>query len=546
MDRLLSKPRYALILILLFLFAISLVNLGSWGVIETSEARYAEISREMEESGDWLHPSLLGIGHYHKPPVTYWITAVGYKIFGVNAFGARFFLMVSYLLQVVLVFVIARKILANDTDGLVAAVIYSSLPIVLASARGLTTDNYLNTLILASLASWVQWKSSGRIFWLYLIAGCLGLGFLTKGPVVLIVPVLVMLGVKPFSFVNRISFTPHYILAVLIFLAIGLSWFFALVAEDKQYIDYFLFRHTLERYASAGVFQRVEPWWYYLAFAPLLALPWVFILLFRIRKANESALRKTIKQILIFWVGIPLVFFSISSSKLVLYVLPLYPGIAITCTYWFKALAEEQAQVFEKIWLTYAGLIAVGLVVFFNVYKGVSLPLWVSIIPVLFLALLILVRQRIRISAYTRLLLYSLLFTGFLLLISSALFKYNELMVNSTRPVAEWIDMNGMKERHILVYNRLLPSLSFHLQKQIISLQDGNRNLNREVQFERDSTWRNSLFQLSSEPDKARLLALLQKPAVLIVKGKINPSAEWLEEYFSKSNTLGEWVIFYN
>lgn len=119
-------------------------------------------------------------------------------------------------------------------------------------------------------------------------------------------------------------------------------------------------------------------------------------------------------------------------------------------------------------------------------------------------------------------------------------------MVNSTRPVAEWIDMNGMKERHILVYNRLLPSLSFHLQKQIISLQDGNRNLNREVQFERDSTLRSGLFQLSSEPDKARLLALLQKPAVLIVKGKINPSAEWLEDYFSKSNTLGEWVIFYN
>ncbi|HEY4651774.1 MAG TPA: phospholipid carrier-dependent glycosyltransferase, partial [Pontibacter sp.] len=81
-----------------------LYNLGDWGVLETSEARYAEISREMLASGDWLHPRLLGILHYHKPPVTYMISSAGMAVFGINSFGVRFFLQISLLIQGVLVY----------------------------------------------------------------------------------------------------------------------------------------------------------------------------------------------------------------------------------------------------------------------------------------------------------------------------------------------------------------------------------------------------------------------------------------------------------
>lgn len=97
-----------------------------------------------------------------------------------------------------------------------------------------------------------------------------------------------------------------------------------------------------------------------------------------------------------------------------------------------------------------------------------------------------------------------------------------------------------------MVYNRLLPSLSFHLQKQIVSLQDDNYNLNREVQFESDSTWKDNLFDLNNEADKIRLLSALQRPTVLIVNGKLKPSAEWIKDYFSKKQELGAWLIFYN
>lgn len=310
--------------------------------------------------------------------------------------------------------------------------------------------------------------------------------------------------------------------------------------------DYFLFRHTLERYAAAGVFKRSEPWWYYLAFAPLLAFPWILVLFFKVHNANNHTSFKVIRQLLIFWVGIPLVFFSISSSKLVLYVLPLYAGVALVCTYWLRMLSQKQVMLFERIWLSYAGLMAVGITMFFLVYKEIELPLWVGSIPFLFLLLLIVIRQRKSISFCMKSLIYGLLLTGFLMLVSSFLFKHNQLKVNTTQPIAEWIESNGMRERQIMVYNRLLPSLSFHLQKQIVSLQDGNHNLNREIQFESDSSWRDNLFELNNDMDKARLLSSLQEPAVLIVKGKLKPSAEWLENYFSKRQKLGEWSIFYN
>src|SRR6056297_1195908 len=91
-------------LILFFLFIALVTGSGSWGLTESSEARYAEIAREMVITGDFLRPSLLGIHHYHKPPITYQLTALSYEVFGINEFSARFLLSIAFILQVYFVF----------------------------------------------------------------------------------------------------------------------------------------------------------------------------------------------------------------------------------------------------------------------------------------------------------------------------------------------------------------------------------------------------------------------------------------------------------
>lgn len=545
MNAFFEKPWYALGLLVFYLAIVSFTQLGNWGVIESSEARYAEISREMEASGDFIHPTLLGIKHYHKPPVTYWVTVVGYKIFGVNGFGVRFFLVISYLCQVVLLYFIARKIFSSHYSGLVAAVLYSSLPIVLVSMRGLTTDSYLMTCVLSAIWFWVQWKFTGRPVWLYLIAVAMGIGFLTKGPVVFIVPVLVMLGVTPGQ-ATQTSFRVHHVFATLLFLVIAFSWFVVLVAEDRTFIDYFLFKHTVERYTNANVFKRVEPWWYYLAFAPLLCLPWVLALFFRIREAAENAEGRRVKRILLFWVIIPFVFFSFSSSKLVLYVLPLYSGVVLACTYWLSNFSVKQFSTLEKIVLGFAVLVGLGLGIYVNADRQLNIPLALKLIPFLFVAAVVALRQLLRMQVPYKLMLYSLFLTGFLLLYSANLFTYNELKFNSTRPIAAWLKENKLETRAVLAYNRMLPSLSFHLQKPIISLHDGSHTLNRETLFEKTDAWKEELYYLEDAAERERLSKLLQQPTVLIVKNDLNESSAWIAKHFTRTHSLGQWKIFYN
>lgn len=87
---------------------------GNWGLTESSEARYATIAKEMVDTDSYINPTLLGIKHLHKPPLTYYITAFSYKIFGVNEFGARFFLHIALVFQLLLVFKITQLLFKNE------------------------------------------------------------------------------------------------------------------------------------------------------------------------------------------------------------------------------------------------------------------------------------------------------------------------------------------------------------------------------------------------------------------------------------------------
>ena len=126
-------------LFLAVILVLLLLDLGSYGLAETSEARYAEIGREMFLSGDYLNPKLLEIFHFHKPPITYYLTALGYKLFGITEFGARFFLQVAILLQLLFVYGISNLLFQNKRISLLSGLIYFSMPLVLISSRNLTT-----------------------------------------------------------------------------------------------------------------------------------------------------------------------------------------------------------------------------------------------------------------------------------------------------------------------------------------------------------------------------------------------------------------------
>jgi len=532
--------KYAPLLIAIYVLTV-FIFMNDWGTVESSEARYAEIAREMLISGDWIHPQLMNIHHYHKPPFTYWITAVSYSLFGINTFAARFFLAVSVLIQLVLIYRIADYFLKDKDKAFAAALVYATIPLLIVSMRGLTTDAYLQTFILFSVYFFIQWRTKRQPRWLYLIALAGGFGFLTKGPLVLILPVFFLIGF--FKILPKTSFTYHHFFSSLLFIAIGFSWFIYLIIENSEFISYFLFRHTYERVANASVFSRKEPFWYYIAYTPLVALPWTMVLISGFVKSKWREMPGLLKKVVIFMVILPLTFFSISSSKLILYVLPAFPGIAILTAYFLFEIDAKSKK--ENYLLAYFTLLCLSFYVIDRFDKSINIPFELLIPPLLTVSILFALRAVKSLSNIDRIMLSTFVFTLFLLGYGARFMKSNELKINSTSPLAAWIQEQHLEDKNILVYNRLLPSLSFNLNRDIISLHDGDRYLKREVNFEKDDQWKNGLYDLTVATEADRLLPVLQDAPIMLVKGEVQPSSQWLLKYFPHHHKKGDWLIYY-
>ncbi|WP_353662257.1 phospholipid carrier-dependent glycosyltransferase [Hydrogenimonas sp. SS33] len=532
------------LLLLLFAAVVLLIGAGSYGVIETSDARYAEIAREMLQSRDWLHPSLLGIHHYHKPPLTYQITALGYGLWGINPFGARFFLQMSVVLQLLLIYLTARRLGLDARVARWAAAVYFSFPLVLASSRTLTTDSFLTTFALAAVYSWVGYRREGRARWLYLLALWLGLGFLTKGPVILIAPVLFALFWRPET-AGRAAPRYHKLFAAALFVLLSASWFLYLARENPAFWSYFIERQTIQRFGS-NVFHRHEPFWYYWLYAPLVGLPWLAALPWLWARAEAGGEKKLLRALLLAGLA-GMLFFSLSSSKRILYILPLFGFFALAVAMLIDRLGASDAERLERGVKAYA----VGIALLFAAapwlpLPGVHLPAVVTLYALgALLALAGLGRWKI--FSKSRAVLAAVIASTLLLLAATATLSRSPESFKIADPVARWIRARHLQERTVLVYDRRLPSLAFTLKKPIVSLYDCSRDLDRETRFEKDERWRENLYNLKDPKERKRLKRALSNTDYLLVlfAKKLPENRRWLIEKLPHVGKIGRWTVYY-
>jgi len=535
-----------LFFLLLLASVVLLMTAGSYGVIETSDARYAEIGREMFLSKDWLHPNLLGIHHYHKPPVTYQITALGYDLFGINAFGARFFLQIAIVLQMLLVYLLTLQFGQQQKTALWSATVYFTFPLVLAASRNLTTDTFLTLFVLFSIYAWVRYRKSRKYIWLYLFTTALGMGFLTKGPVVFIAPTIFAL------LYNRLEQSKHdlgwhHLAAWIFFLIIAASWFVYLAIDNPAFWDYFIDRQTIDRF-SHNVFNRSEPFWYFIVLAPLLGMPWLLVLPWLIRKTKLHFSTKNIESILLLAVLIPLFFFSISTSKRILYILPLYPLLAVAIALLLEKLPKASEKTLLKSITAYSLLLFTVLAVAPWMPGKIIFPTYLTIISVLLSITLLWFIRANNMQTKSKSILISFATAIYFLLTATALFSHSVYSFKIATPIAKWLKSAHLENSEILVYNKRLPSLAFELNHPIISLYDGDRSLNREVQFEKDTKWRAYLYNISQENGQKRLADYLQdKKSVLVLYKQTLPKKQhWLQTIYTHAKHIGSWFIHYN
>jgi 4-amino-4-deoxy-L-arabinose transferase-like glycosyltransferase len=310
-------------------------GLGRGAITDSDEAFYAESSREMVASGDWITPYYNYEPRFQKPILSYWLTSATYLITGASEFGARLWAAMAGL-GLVLVTAAAGRRWYDEATGLLAGAIVATSFGYFSIGRMALPDlplTFCITLaIWAALVSLLEQERSLRKF-VVLAAVGLGLGFLMKGPVGIIIPLLVIV---PVLMLERrsIALEPSdIVLGFVIMLAIALPWYVVMwLTHGTAYLQSFFVGDNFERFATDR-FNDPRPWWFYLPVVAGGMLPWTPLALAWLGPITQFLRGRrsigTIDLRLLMWAILPLAFYSLSVGKQPRYVLPVLPPLAL-------------------------------------------------------------------------------------------------------------------------------------------------------------------------------------------------------------------------
>ena len=300
------------------------------------EGRYAEIPREMLASGDWITPRLNGLKYFDKPALQYWITAAVYWVLGEDEWTARLWPALSGLLTLVLVYYAGRR-LAGARAGLAAAVLLACTFQYFLFSQVLTLDMGLTFFMTLALSAFLASQDARGTpvqcrNWAVLAWVAMALAVLSKGLVGVVLPALVLVAYivveRDWKLLGRLSWGP----GLLAFLVIVLPWFVWVQLRNPEFFQIFFIREHFGRYALHE-HHRAGPWYYYLVVLLVGSVPWSFpyfkATIGSWRKPSSGNLKINPNRLLVLWVILIVVFFSLSASKLSGYILPVYPALAL-------------------------------------------------------------------------------------------------------------------------------------------------------------------------------------------------------------------------
>lgn len=323
--------------LLLILFAVAWFGgLGYRDLNQPDEGRYAEIPREMVASGNWVTPRLDGLKYFEKPPLQYWATAVNYELFGQSNATARLWTALLGFLTVPWVFFLGVRLFDRRT-ALYASAITASCLMWVAMGHINTLDMGVSALLafgVGALALAQNRRQQPRYVMGWMLFGwaMLAGAMLTKGLIGLVLPggavVFYTLWQRDWALWRHL----HLGKGIVLLFVLCAPWFILISRQNPHFLWFFFIHEHFLRYATPEA-DRYQPWWFFLALMWLGFVPWV-----------GAAFRGVIRHRLpwrpgsggfdaerFFWTyaAFMLVFFSASDSKLVPYILPMYPTLAL-------------------------------------------------------------------------------------------------------------------------------------------------------------------------------------------------------------------------
>ncbi|GLB50068.1 ArnT family glycosyltransferase [Neptunitalea lumnitzerae] len=364
-----------IIVITVVSIVLCLFNIYGYPIYILDEARNAEAAREMLAKGDFIVPTFNNALRTDKPPLHYFFMMLGYKIFGVNAMGARFFSAIFGVLTLISTYLFVRK-LKGEHIAIVTLCILFSAVFFIQEFHLSVPDPYLIFFINTALFSFLLYYKKQQSWLLVVGYFAMAMGFLTKGPIAIAIVgasiFLFLLLRKDLSFKTVIRFQPF--LGLLFVVVLVLPWFYWVhEATNGVWTEGFFINHNLNRFENkmeghGGPF--IVTW----AFVLLGLLPFsVFIIqafVFAFRKYKTDTFLAFGLSVCLVVIGV----FTISNTKLPNYTMPCYPFLAaILASYLidFRTKLSKRRKLYAHI--SFVVLLLIGVILPVGGYIALSL-----------------------------------------------------------------------------------------------------------------------------------------------------------------------------
>ena len=356
-----------------FLLLVLIANRGILNyllpLMDKTEARYAEIARIMVETNNWIMLQIdYNIPFWAKPPLSTWLSAISIKVFGLY----EFYIRLPYLItSIVIILFISRYDKIENKIFFLTPLILLLMPEFYLHAGVVSTDTMLNfSIILTMLSFWEAISKESKSKWWYLFFIGIGLGLLSKGPIILILtipPIFIwfLINKEELQKLKKIPILSGLSLTFLI----SCPWYYLMELKSPGFIDYFIYGEHFRRFFDSGWkgdlygFAKQQPVGIVWLFSIMTIFPWSFIIISRFRKIIKEAYKNKWVCFLFCWMLFTPIFFTFSRSLIHTYTLPIAVPAALLITHIWSDLK------FKRYYLSISVLL--NLVILPVFYSGV-------------------------------------------------------------------------------------------------------------------------------------------------------------------------------